>query len=137
MISQEMHIGLCHQTTHRITSEMIERFAEATGDFNPLHLDEEFARGTLFGRRVAHGMLLAGILSGVLGTQFPGVGTIYVSQTLRFRRPVFIGDELTLTLRVVERMEGRKRLRLETIFVNQDGETVLTGEAVVIPPSAP
>lgn len=136
MTPQEMQVGQCHQTTHRITREMIERFAEATGDFNPIHLDEEFAKETLFGRPVAHGMLLAGILSGVLGTQFPGVGTIYVSQTLRFRRPVFIGDELTLTLRVVERMEGRNRLRIETSFDNQDGETVLTGEAVVIPPSA-
>ena len=117
-----------------ITSDMIERFAEATGDYNPIHLDEEFARGTKFKTRVAHGMLQAGILSGILGTEFPGVGTIYLSQTLKFMKPVFIGDEITFHLKVLELIEEKNRIRIETICENQKGETVVTGEALVMPP---
>jgi 3-hydroxybutyryl-CoA dehydratase len=117
-----------------ITSDMIERFAEATGDHNPLHLDEEFARGTQFKTRVAHGMLQAGILSGILGTEFPGVGTIYLSQTLKFVKPVFIGDEVTFHLKVIELIEEKNRIRIETICENQKGEAVVTGEALIMPP---
>jgi 3-hydroxybutyryl-CoA dehydratase len=117
-----------------ITSDMIERFAEATGDHNPLHLDEEFARGTQFKTRVAHGMLQAGILSGILGTEFPGVGTIYLSQTLKFVKPVFIGDEVTFHLKVLELIEEKNRIRIETICENQKGEAVVTGEALIMPP---
>ncbi len=117
-----------------ITSDMIERFAEATGDHNPLHLDEEFAKGTQFKTRVAHGMLQAGILSGILGTEFPGVGTIYLSQTLKFVKPVFIGDEVTFHLKVLELIEEKNRIRIETICENQKGEAVVTGEALIMPP---
>jgi 3-hydroxybutyryl-CoA dehydratase len=113
---------------------MIERFAQATGDNNPIHLDEEYAKGTMFKKRVAHGMLLAGILSGVLGTQFPGIGTIYMSQTLRFSKPVFIGDEIALSLKVLELIHEKNRVRLETVCTNQGGDTVLSGEALVMPP---
>ena len=117
-----------------ITSDMIENFAEATGDHNPLHLDEEFAKGTQFKTRVAHGMLQAGILSGILGTEFPGVGTIYLSQTLKFVKPVFIGDEVTFHLKVLELIEEKNRIRIETICENQKGEAVVTGEALIMPP---
>ena len=88
----QLEVGQIHQSSVTITGEMIERFAQVTGDDNPIHLDEDFAKGTRFKSRVAHGMLVAGILSGVLGTGFPGVGTIYLSQTLKFLKPVFIGD---------------------------------------------
>jgi acyl dehydratase len=118
-----------------VTDKMIVTFAEATGDNNPLHLDEKYAAGTVFKQRVAHGMLSAGILSGVLGTKFPGVGTIYMSQTLQFRRPVFIGDQLTLRLTVLEKIPAKNRLRIETVCFNQHGEEVLIGEALVMPPS--
>jgi 3-hydroxybutyryl-CoA dehydratase len=114
---------------------MIERFAQATGDHNPIHLDENYAKGTIFKTRVAHGMLQAGILSGILGTRFPGVGTIYLFQTLKFLKPVFIGDEITFRLRVVELLKEKNRARLETVCINQRGETVLTGEALVMPPA--
>ena len=117
-----------------VTAEMIERFAEATGDRNPLHLDEDYAKKTVFKTRVAHGMLSAGILSGILGTEFPGVGTIYMSQTLKFMRPVFIGDEITFKLKVLELIQEKNRIRLETVCVNQKGDTVVTGEALVMPP---
>ena len=128
-------VGQIHESNVTITEEMIERFAQATGDHNPMHLDENYAKGTIFKTRVAHGMLQAGILSGVLGTRFPGVGTIYLSQTLKFPKPVFIGDEITFRLRVVELLKEKNRARLETVGINQRGETVLTGEALVILPA--
>ncbi|MEW6333288.1 MAG: MaoC family dehydratase [Thermodesulfobacteriota bacterium] len=117
-----------------ITEEMIGDFARATGDGNPIHLDESYAKGTIFKTRVAHGMLQAGILSGILGMEFPGIGTIYLSQTLKFTKPVFIGDTLTFHLKVLEIHGEKNRLRLETVCTNQDGNTVLTGEALVMPP---
>jgi 3-hydroxybutyryl-CoA dehydratase len=118
-----------------ITEAMIKGFAEATGDNNPLHLDEAYAKGTLFKTRVAHGMLLAGILSGILGMEFPGIGTIYLSQTLKFTKPVFIRDMISFRLKVLEVNKEKNRLRLETLCTNQEGQTVLTGEALVMPPA--
>ena len=127
----QLKIDQTHQSSFTITEEMIERFSQATGDNNPIHLDEDYAKGTIFKHRVAHGLLQAGILSGVLGTRFPGIGTIYLSQTLKFWNPVFIGDEITLSLKVLELIKEKTRVRLETICTNQKGETVLTGEALV------
>lgn len=117
-----------------VTAAMINGFAEATGDNNPIHLDETYAQGTLFKTRIAHGMLQAGILSGILGMEFPGIGTIYLSQTLKFTQPVFIGDRVTFNLKVLEVDTEKNRLRLETVCANQRGNTVLTGEALVMPP---
>jgi 3-hydroxybutyryl-CoA dehydratase len=130
----KIKVGQIHEHAFTVTEEMIERFAQATGDNNPIHLDEEYAKGTMFKKRVAHGMLLAGILSGVLGTQFPGIGTIYMSQTLRFSKPVFIGDEIALSLKVLELIHEKNRVRLETVCTNQGGDTVLSGDALVMPP---
>ena len=135
MTIDQLRVGQVHETSVAITEEMIERFAEATGDHNPIHVDEDYAKGTIFKTRVAHGMLQAGILSGVLGTRFPGVGTIYLSQTLTFLKPVFIDDEITFRLSVVELLKEKNRARLETVCFNQRGETVLTGEALVMPPA--
>jgi 3-hydroxybutyryl-CoA dehydratase len=135
MTIDRLEVGQIHESSFTITGEMIESFAEATGDHNPIHLDEEYARGTIFENRVAHGMLQAGILSGVLGTRFPGVGTIYLSQSLKFLKPVFIGDRITFRLRVVELLREKNRARLETVCINQRGETILTGEALVMPPA--
>lgn len=131
----QLEVGQVYSSKVVITEELIRRFARATGDYNPLHLDEQYAKGTTFQTRVAHGMLLGGILSGVLGTQFPGVGTIYLSQTLKFLKPVFIGDEITLRITVLECIEERNRVRMETVCLNQRGETVVAGEALVMPPS--
>ena len=135
MTIDELKVGQTHESNVTISAEMIELFAEATGDRNPIHLDEDYAKGTIFKTRVAHGMLQAGIISGVLGTRFPGVGTIYLSQTLKFRKPVFIGDEITLRLRVLELFKEKNRVSLETVCTNQRGETVLTGEALIMPPA--
>lgn len=123
-----------YEKTVTVTEAMIGDFARATGDSNPIHLDESYAQGTIFKTRVAHGMLQAGILSGILGMAFPGVGTIYLSQTLKFTKPVFIGDTLTFRLKVLEIHGEKNRLRLETLCTNQNGDVVLTGEALVMPP---
>jgi len=131
---KQLTIGQTYKENFVITGEMIESFARVTGDFNPIHLDEAYARETVFGTRVAQGMLQAGLLSGVLGTSFPGVGTIYFSQSLKFQRPVLIGDKITLCIEVLEIIHEKKRVRLGTVFTNQKGETVVAGEAVVMPP---
>ena len=120
--------------TVTVTEEMIENFARATGDKNPIHLDETYARETMFKTRVAHGMLQAGILSGILGMEFPGIGTIYLSQTLKFTKPVFIGDAVTFRLKVLEVNSEKNRLLLETTCTNSGGDMVLCGEALVLPP---
>ena len=127
-------VGQTYETSFAITADLIEGFSRVTGDYNPIHLDEDYARQTIFEKRVAQGMLGAGLLSGVLGCQFPGIGTVYLSQTLKFLKPVFIGDEITLRLEVLEIINAKNRVRLETEFTNQKGEAVITGEALVMPP---
>lgn len=117
-----------------ITEQRVRAFAEATGDFNPLHLDEEYARGTIFGSRVAHGMIHGGIFSAIMGQRFPGPGTIYLSQTLRFRKPVFLGERIRYRVEIVEIIQEKNRLKFKTEGYNSRGETVVTGEAWVIAP---
>jgi 3-hydroxybutyryl-CoA dehydratase len=130
----QLTVGQSYQTRFVITAELIERFAEVTGDFNPIHLNEEYAGKSIFKQRVAQGMLQAGLLSGILGCHFPGVGTIYLSQTLKFIKPVFIRDQITLRLKILEIISEKNTVRLETLFTNQKGETVISGEALVKPP---
>ena len=110
----------------------IRAFAELSGDFNPVHLDDEFARSTRFGRRIAHGMLGASLISTVLGTKLPGEGAIYLSQTLQFLAPVFPGDTVTAKVTVTKIKEGKPILTLETLCENQRGEALIKGEAVVL-----
>lgn len=117
-----------------ITGERVELFARASGDTNPLHLDDEFARGTRFGQRVAHGMLTGGIIGGILGTEFPGFGTIYISQELKFMRPVFIDDKITIEIEVTDVIKDKNRVVLSMDVTNQRGEKVAVGTAVVLPP---
>jgi 3-hydroxybutyryl-CoA dehydratase len=131
---KDLTVGQSYEKSVVITAELIERFAEVTGDHNPIHLDEEYAGKSIFKQRVAQGMLQAGLLSGILGCHFPGVGTIYLSQTLKFIKPVFINDQITLCLTVLEIISEKNRVRLETLFTNQNAETVITGEALVKPP---
>ena len=127
-------IGDSAQLSKIVKDEDIKIFAEATGDKNPLHLDDEFASKTIFKRRIAHGILTAGLVSAVIGSKLPGNGTIYVSQTLNFLAPVYIGDEITAKVEVLEVSKEGKRLRLKTQVINQNGTVVVDGEALVIPP---
>jgi acyl dehydratase len=109
------------------TEEDVRRFIEITGDVNPLHVDEEFAAGTQFGRRVLHGMLTASILSTMVGMLLPGTGAVYRSQTIAFLRPVHVGDTVTahFVVRAVDRV--RHRLRIDSWIENEAGERVLEG----------
>lgn len=115
-----------------ITEADITGFAGLTGDFNPLHVDDEFARQSRFGGRIAHGMLTAGLISAVLGMRLPGPGGIYVSQTLSFKRPVHVGDTVTAVAEVLRFHSGRRLLTLRTTCHNQRQEIVVEGEAVCL-----
>ena len=119
--------------TKTITEADVVGFADASGDRNPLHLDEDYASRTRFGRRVAHGVLSAGMISAVLGNNLPGLGTIFVELSVRFVRPVFLGDTVTARAEVSE-IAGPKRVRLLVSCANQRGEEVTVGHAVVVPP---
>lgn len=117
-----------------VTEADVSLYAGITGDLNPAHIDEIFARESIFKERIAHGMLTAGLISAVLGTRLPGPGTIYLGQTLNFLAPVHIGDTITAAVEVLELVAGGKRVRLQTTCTNQDGTLVLDGEATVMPP---
>lgn len=130
--SERAEEGKSVRWTHEVTQEDVDGFAHLSGDVNPLHLDDAFARRQGFRGRVAHGMLLGAFLSRVLGTVFPGPGVLWLSQTMRFLQPVYIGDQIEIVVRVVHRSELLRTLVLETTVLNQRGETVLTGEARVM-----
>jgi acyl dehydratase len=115
-----------------ITDEMIRTFAELTGDSNPVHLDEAYAAGTRFGRRIAHGMIAAGLISAALANDLPGPGTVYLSQTLQFKAPVYPGDTITTTIEVKNVRADKPIVTLGTVCKNQEGKVVLEGEAVVL-----
>lgn len=133
---QEIKVGDASMFTKTITEADITLYAGISGDFNPAHVNAVEAEKGMFGKRIAHGMLSAGFISTVLGTQLPGPGTIYMGQELRFVKPVFIGDTVTAVCTVVERIEEKNRLKLETVVKNQNGENVITGFATVMPPKA-
>ena len=130
----ELSVGANAEIAKTITSADIMSFAQATGDFNPVHVDDEAGRKSPFGERIAHGMLSAGLISAVLGMKLPGPGAIYMSQSLRFVRPVKIGDTITARAEVTEVKTAKKRAKLATTCRNQNGEMVLEGEALVMVP---
>ena len=107
-----------------------------SGDLNPAHINESYAQNTFFKTRIAHGMLSAGFISAAIGMQLPGPGTIYLRQELNFRAPVRVGDTVTARVEIIEIIADKKRVRLKTTCVNQEGTLVLDGEAVVSPPKA-
>jgi len=111
---------------------MIRAFAELTGDTNPVHLDDAYAAGTRFGRRIAHGMIAAGLISATLANDLPGPGTVYHSQSLQFRLPVYPGDTVTATVEVQTVRPDKPIVTLGTVVTNQEGGVVLEGEAVVL-----
>lgn len=129
-----LKIGDTAEHTFTVSDEIVCGFSELTGDRNPVHLDEEFAQGTRFGRRIAHGMIAASQISALIGNTLPGPGSIYLNQTLQFMGPVFIGDIVTTRVTVTSIKEGKPIATLETICQNQRGEVVLRGEAVVLFP---
>ncbi|MEZ5333082.1 MAG: MaoC family dehydratase [Thermoanaerobaculia bacterium] len=128
---EDLAVGGSASVSLTVGDEEIRRFAELSGDRNPLHLDDAFAATTLFRGRIAHGMLSASLLSTLIGMHLPGTGAVYKSQTLEFLRPVRPGDRLTATGEITELDPARNRIAIATRIVNQDGIEVLRGEAVV------
>lgn len=118
--------------TKTVSEYDVYTFAGLTGDFNPVHVNVEFAKNTMFKERIAHGMLSAGFISSVLGTTLPGANTIYLKQELSFKVPVKIGDTVTATVEVIEKIEEKHRLILRTTVINQDGILVVDGKATVM-----
>jgi 3-hydroxybutyryl-CoA dehydratase len=131
---EDLKPGMSASIGKTITEADILMFAAVSLDSNPVHLNAEAAGKTVFGQRIAHGMLSAGLISAVLGTRLPGPGTIYLGQTLRFRAPVKIGDTVTATAEVTEVDAARKRATLKTTCT-VDGKVVIEGEATVMPPA--
>lgn len=127
----EIFVGQVYEVKRIVTDEMVKLFAEATGDKNPVHLDEEFAKNTIFGGRIAHGILSLGIISAVLGMEFPGAGTIYLMQNAKFKRPVYVGEEVTVKLVVKEVDKEKRRVLLDTFVMKENGDNAIEGEALV------
>jgi len=118
--------------TLRVSDDTVRAFAEVTGDTNPVHLDDDYAAGTRFGRRIAHGMIAAGLISATLANDLPGPGTVYLNQTLKFKLPVYPGDTVTATVEVLSVRPDKPIVTLATVCTNQNDEVVLAGEAVVL-----
>jgi acyl dehydratase len=127
-----LQIGDTFTVEKEVTDELIRKFADVSGDYNPLHLDEEFAARTRFGKRIAHGMLGASFISAVLGYKLTENKIVYLSQSLKFVAPVFIGDTVTAKAVVKEIREDKPIVTIETTCENQSGETVITGEAKIM-----
>ncbi len=131
----EIKIGDRAEFVRQVTEGDVRSFALLSGDTNPVHLDEAYAKTTPFGGRIVHGSLMAAHISAALATKLPGPGTIYLEESLRFRRPARIGDVLTTTLVVEEKRDDRKFVRFEAQVTNQDGTLLATGHALVLAPS--
>ncbi len=134
MTIDQIAVGQTAEFTKTVTETDVILFAGITGDFNPAHVDEVEAAKGMFAGRIAHGLLSAGFISTVLAMRLPGPGTIYLSQNLRFVRPVRIGDTVTARVEVAEVVAAKRRVRLATIVSNHHGDTVIDGEATVMVP---
>ena len=116
------------------SDDKVRDFAETSGDNNPLHIDEEFAKGSRFGKRIAHGMLVASFISKVLGRDFPGDGTIYMQQEVKFKKPVYINEEVEVEVEVIDKRDDKHILTLRTDVTNSNGDKVIIGQATVMKP---
>ena len=125
-------IGDSFSKERLVTDELVRAFAEVSGDHNPIHLDEEFAKTTRFGRRIAHGMLSGAFISAVLGYEFAEKKIVYLSQTLKFTAPVYIGDTVTTTATITNIREDKNIVTMDTVCSRQDGQVAVKGESVVM-----
>lgn len=128
----DIRVGDSFSIKREVTDELIRGFAELSGDHNPIHLDDDFAKRTQFGRRIAHGMLSGAFISAVLGNEFRSRKIVYLSQTMRFTAPTFIGDTITTTATVTRTRDAKGIVTLSTECKKQTGEVTLTGESVVM-----
>jgi 3-hydroxybutyryl-CoA dehydratase len=133
----KLKVGDVAEFAKTVTETDIYLYAGITGDFNPAHVNEAYAKTTFFKTRIAHGMLTAGFISAIIANQLPGPGTIYLKQDLSFLAPVHMGDTITGRVEVLELNVEKNRVRLKTTCSNQDGVMVISGEGLVSPPKAP
>jgi 3-hydroxybutyryl-CoA dehydratase len=129
MVNREIKVGDFFEKQFHITEELVRRFADISTDKNPIHLDESYAEKTFFKKRIAHGMLLGSFISAILGNDFPGNGTVYLSQSLEFKAPVYLNQIIKIRIQAVE--VENKKIKLSTICSNEAGEVVLSGFASV------
>ena len=134
---KQLAIGDAAEFSKTVTETDIAMFAAISGDFNPVHVDAQYAARTPFGARVAHGPLTLALCAGILGTRLPGLGTVAVSNRIEYRRPVYIGDTITARVEVAELDVERNRATMVIRWTNQDDTVVAEGEAVVKPPVTP
>lgn len=134
IVIEDIEIGMIRSLQKIVTDRDIELFAEVSTDHNPVHLDDSYAQDTIFGGRIAHGMLTAGLISAVIGEQLPGHGTVYMGQSLKFLAPVRPGDMVLAEVEVIDIDYSKRRVRMETRCL-VDGKKVLVGEATVLAPS--
>jgi len=132
VVRSDFYIGERASLTKTVSDADVATFAELIGDSNPLHVDEEYARRSRFGRRIAHGMFTGGLISAVLGNKLPGVGAIYLSQQIEFLAPVYIGDTITATVEVTAWQPDKRIITLMTDCYNQEELQVVTGKAVLL-----
>lgn len=132
----KMQVGDRAEVTRAFTEADVQAFAQVSGDHNPAHLDEAYAQGTMFKTRIVHGMLVSSLFSALLGTQLPGLGTIYTGQTLRFTKPVYFDVPITASITVKEVLTEKNRVIFNCQAVDPQGDTVVLGEATVMPPRA-
>ena len=128
---EDLEVGMFAEATMEITGERIDAFADIIGDHNPLHVDEEFAKQTMFGRRIAHGALSASLISAILGNDLPGPGAVFVELNLRFRRPAFIGDTVIARAEVAEINEKTGRIKMKC-YCKVEGKQICRGDAGVM-----
>lgn len=129
---EEIEIGETASITKMISESDIVNYAGIIGDFNPIHVNPEYAKTTMFGERIAHGMLTASFISTLVGCGIPGRNGLYLSQDIKFVKPVRIGDTITATAEVIEKIEGKNRIVMSTIIRNQRDEVVIDGKAVAM-----
>ena len=130
----QIEIGEQAETTKKFIESDVLGFAEISTDFNPAHVDEDYASKTMFKQRIVHGMLVGSLFSSIFGVKLPGLGSIYTKQSLKFIKPVYFGDVITAVVTVKEKNLERNRVVFDCVAKNQNDETVIVGEAEIMPP---
>lgn len=133
-MSSRFEVGQFAEFQRTVTEEHVEQFAALTGDTNPVHLDAEYAATTRFGQRIAHGLIVASMFGTIFGTKLPGEGAVYLGQTLRFKRPVFLGDTVTARVELTELRRDKPIGTFRCVATNQDGDVVVEGEGTLLVP---
>lgn len=128
---EDLYLGLSYSMTKSFSSEEVEQFARISGDNNMLHVNKEYAENSMFHGCIVHGFLTGSLFSAIIGTKMPGPGSVYLGQNMNFKRPVYHGQKVTATVTVTEIRKDKPIVRLSTVCVNESGETVIDGEAIV------